>query len=796
MARIAQGRGIHAIPVLTGGLTDQVWVKSGEASKVDGCYFQVVGGVEKVKGVRNMVDWDSKELHLLNTRINAITTYRSRNGPEELIVSLSGDTSKAIGVFTNATTDAIEDGNGNVREKFIGGRILVLRNNRLEHPLLPHIAEGGAWDRVYSTDKTGSQYIAIGRVEPEDQYGGDFFATWAGWLFAVNGTDENIKWNGSYASVVGVHERPTPPRAKSKVSTRYHRDYSIGDEFSGAGDGDRGNLGNVEQRFQYRATFVSASGAEGPPSEAGEFAVTGRKYLDAVYDEIKQEWFTAKRRNDKLGNPTLHKPHANADLLGNELSQNPHRAIIEINGLDRPTQPDVIWRNIYKRARDGQYYFWRQVAANEEVVWDYESTLPSADMGSPLKEALTPPPTSKFVAFFRGRGYYIPTEFPSFVFYSDPGLPEQMSSALQYLDVNSVDGSVITGLYAFGDSLVVFKENSIWQVTALADGSPVLTPIDESVGGLAPRAVVLAYERLLFLGASGVYQFDGATIKPLSESLNTWWKNVYVEGLRTATAWLDESERRLFISLQSGPDDVNDMVICYHYQLDAITLVKGQKITASAHYKGEAVLGVQHDVGAKLGRAGRRFKQVSVRGSDLVLWGLGNSFSYEFRPGGGKATDNNSKTVSVSAGSVAGKIRFGPYSANQTGWDADETMEVMGIDLFAPYVGSHQLTIRWFKDRSPVPAGSRTISLNQDGYAGQKDRNTDLTSKAGWGETDRVWGTSSWNGDEQLFQRVVFPEAVICREIEVEFENGNEGEPFVLDGFVLWRTSKGSESQR
>ena len=784
MARIAQGKGVHAVPVITKGLTDQVWAKSGELSQVDGCYFQVIGGVEKVKGVRNLVDWDPKELHLLNTRINAIASYRSRNGPEELVVSLSGLSSKAIGIFNHAIASEMLDGLETV-EKYRGGRILVLRNDRLEHPDLPHIAEGSAWDPVYSEDKSGTQLIAKGRVEPEDQFGGDHFATWAGWLFVVNGTDENIKWNGSYAAIVGVHERPTPPRTRKLSSTRFHPDYSIGDEFSGAGDGDRGNLMNEEQTFQYRCTFVSKSGAEGPPSEPGNGVITGRVYRNATYDEVTKTWYTKKRPNavapngDYLAVEDLSFKFDSEDLL----SLNPHRAIVEISGFERPTQPDIVWRNIYKRAKDGGYYFWRQVAANERICFDYERVLDSSEMGSPLQEGLAPPPTSKYVAFFRGRGYYVPTEFPSFVFYSDPGLPEQMSSALQYLDVNSVDGSVVTGLYAFGDSLVVFKENSIWQVTSLADGSPVLTPIDESIGSLSPRAMTVAYERLIFLGAQGVYQFDGATIKPLSESLNAWWKNVYVGGLGTATSWLDERERRLFISLQSGPDDVNDLVVCYHYQLDAITLTRGQRITASTRYKGETILGVQHERVEDPARAKApklldqsTGQQVTpdpgVRNSDLVIWGLGDSFSYSFSAGGGN--DRKKPYTTETVGSSAGRVRFGPYSANQTGWNSSELMEVAGIDLFFPYAGTHELTIRWFKDRNPVAAGWGEIS----------------------GTEPKKWGTSTWNGDQQLLQRVTFPETLLCREIEIEFQNAEKNQPFVIDGFVIWRISKGAEAQR
>ena len=808
MARIAQGKGVHAVPVLTRGLTDRVWVRSGEISKVDGCYFQVVGGVEKVKGVRNLVDWNKLELHLLNTRINSMVSHRIRNGPEELVVSLAGDTAQALGAYENATNAAILDGSNNVKEKFRGGRILVLRNDRLEHPELPHIAQGSSWDRTYSDDKSGTQLIAQGRAMPQDQSGGDFFASWAGWLFAVNGVDENIKWNGDYAAVVGVHERPAPPKAKKISSTRFHRDFSIGDEFSGVGEGERGNLLNVEQKFQYRATFVNAAGAEGPPGEAGDAATTGTVYQDAIYDEQDQVWYTEKRPMvPLLGLPDFTYLFDPSKML----SQNPHRAIIEIRGLDRPTQPDIVWRNIYKRARDGQFHFWRQVSVNEQVVYDYENTLPSGAMGTPLKEGLAPPPTSKYVAFFRGRGYYVPGEFPSFVFYSDPGLPEQMSSALQYLDVNSIDGSEITGLYAFGDSLVVFKENSVWQITALADGSPVLTPIDESIGSLSPRASVLAYEKLVFLGRQGVYQFDGATIKPLSASLNTWWKNVYIEGLSTATSWLDEEERRLFISLQSGPDDVNDMVVCYHYQLDAVTLVKGQKITASTRYKGESLLGVQYDEESAGTRPVRdqsdsgpgpstsEVEGATIRNSDIVVWGLGNSFSTPFSPGGKKLSQAFGVTPvsnGKSAGSSAGMVRFGPYSANQTGWDSGETMEVSGLDIFFPYAGNHELTVRWYKDRNPIAEGSRTFVLSEEGHSGQHVANTDIESKSGWGESDKAWGESTWSGDQQLFQRITFPSTVLCREISIEFENSKEDQPFVIDGFVLWRVSKGSESQR
>ena len=835
MARIAQGKGFHAVPVLTKGLTDHVWSSSGEINRVDGCYFQVVGTVEKTRGVRNLVDWDKDSFHLLNTRINAMTAFQSIGGPDELIVSLSGDSGAANYVYPIAAGKLLKTGTNQTKDKYRGGRVLVLRGRTLEHEVIPHISLGSEWDNSFGEEDLGGDgFIVARRADPQDQFDGDYFSNWGGMLFVSNGVDANVKWDGNYASAVGVHVTPAAPRTSRNSSPGMHPDFSIADEWAGAGGAWRGNEANTVQRFQYRCTFVSQSGAEGPPSMPGTSVNTGEVYRTVIPATagVWEEFFGIEPEEGDLDMVYV-TAHNKVPI-----EPNPYRAVIRIDGLDAPSQSDIVWRNIYKRAKDGEYYFWRQVAVNEKAVYDHENVLDSAAMGTPLVEGRQAPPTSKFIGFFRGRGYYVSMSYPSFVFYSDANLPEQVSSALQYLDVNSSDGRPITGLFALGDSLVVFKESSVWQVTSLADGSPVLTPVTESIGSLSPRASILAYERLLFIGERGVYQYDGATVRPLSESLNKWWSNVYVAGLKTATSWLGEDERRLFISMQSGPGVENDMVVCYHYQLDAVTVIKGQRITASTRYKGESLLGVRlprrsfeltsrnlpgagggQGAATEVGHGGPDgpslpFQTVTkkVTNSDIVIWGLGDSMEYEYLPGG-EIDQVTKRPVTVSAGSIAGKIRFGPYSANQTGWNSDEEMEVAGIDVFFPYCGNQSVTVRWYKNRDPEAVGTRTFQLNQRGTAAQKTANQDLEDTVGWAEDDFLTGTEGveyktwesvpsqdddgkWSGRRQLFQRLVFPETVVCREIEIEFENGNEKEPFMIDGFVLWRASKGSERQR
>lgn len=812
MARIAQGKGFHAVPVLTRGLSDRVWAASGEINRVDGCYFQVVGTVEKVKGVRNLVDWDKDNFHLLNTRINAMTAFQSIGGPDELIVSLSGDSGVAQSFYPVGAGKLLKPGTDQTKDKYRGGRVLLLRGRTLEHDAIPHISIGSEWHDSFGEEHLGGDgFIAARRADAQDQFDGDYFANWGGWLFVSNGLDANIKWDGSYASVVGVHATPAAPRVIKQSGPGMHPDFSIADEYPGAGGIIRGNESNTAQKFVYRCTYVNESGAEGPPGGPSNAVTAGEVYRDIkpASQDVILDFFGL---TPEEGDPDF----VYVTQGGDPIEPNSWRAVIRIDGFDVPSQSDIVWRNIYKRAKDGEFYFWRQVSVNEKAVYDHENVLDSAAMGTPLVEGRSAPPTSKFVGFFRSRGYYVSTSFPSFVFYSDANIPEQVSSSLQYLDVNSADGRPITGLFALGDSLVVFKESSVWQVTSLADGSPILTPVTESVGSLAPRGSILAYERLLFIGERGVYQYDGAAVRPLSENLNRWWSNVYVEGLRTATSWLDEKERRLFISMQSGPGVENDMVVCYHYQLDAVTVIKGQRVTASAKYKGESLLGVrlpEKTVTVGSLNPTRPGTDVSVTNSDIVIWGLGDSMEYDYLPGGEADPDDPKAPVTVSAGSIAGQIRFGPYSANQTGWNSDEEMEVAGIDVFFPYCGNQTVTVRWYKNRNPEAVGARTFHLNQQGTAAQKTDNQDLSNVIGWAEDGYAAGTEGveyktwenapgedddgkWNGRRQLFQRLVFPEAVVCREIEIEFENGNEKEPFMIDGFVLWRASKGSERQR
>ena len=718
MARVAQGRGTRAIPVLTKGLSDMLWAKGGESSKVDGVFFNVTGGVEKSHGLRELTHWTPGSPNpFQGKRIDAVSHFRSPRGPDELLVASGGE------VWFLRGHKSFTDGNAR--------QMRVLRD----------------------------------RSVPSSPYDGEYFAARNQWLFMTNGIDRNMKWDGMKVTDVGVHAVPAPPDASRLVNENVPPSAAsvIGNEWrtSYSLDADA----DTRTYFQYRATFVSSSGHEGSPSRPGRRTSVGR------YN-----------------------------------SPDGARAVVKIDSLDPPPEDsDIQWRNIYKLGKDGTYYFWRQVGANESVVYDFEMPLPAGGAAVALREDTVPPPTSKFVGFSRGRGYYVPTAHPSFIFYSRPSLPEELSS-MNFLDVSSEDGEPITGLIAFSDSLIVMKPSSLWQITALANGNPVLTPVINGIGSVAPRANIVAYNRLIFVNDAGVYHYDGGSVRPLSTELNSWWKVVDKEYLKNAVGWLDEENRRLFLAVPLSGKPLLDTLVVYHYELEAFSIIRGQQIHAATRWMGETVLGVElvDQEANHLYSAGTcdlflyGLESGSCTASDIVLdpnvYSTSTDAHQDDKEIRVKPELQDFVTRDMTSCEPRGLIRFGPYSATETGWSSNDLMEVAGLDVFFRHTGNHSLEIRWYKDRNPTPAGTLTLRLNQDGVLAVMNENKDLEEVKGW---EKTWGApETWGGTRHLYQRVKFPETLLCREIEVEFFNNETHEPFHIDAFVLWRVSKGQEAQR
>lgn len=71
-------------------------------------------------------------------------------------------------------------------------------------------------------------------------------------------------------------------------------------------------------------------------------------------------------------------------------------------------------------------------------------------------------------------------------------------------DVNRYDGEKVTGFGFFQDALIIFKENSIWQMTLNEESLPVVSRITNAYGCVAHGSITTVENDCYFLGREGV----------------------------------------------------------------------------------------------------------------------------------------------------------------------------------------------------------------------------------------------------------------------------------------------------
>lgn len=79
-----------------------------------------------------------------------------------------------------------------------------------------------------------------------------------------------------------------------------------------------------------------------------------------------------------------------------------------------------------------------------------------------------------------------------------------------YVDIDKDSGDQVTGLIEFQNSIIVFKERSIWKVTLEADGSLVIPTVEliiRGVGCVSHRTIKHVENDVFFLSRKGVFTF-------------------------------------------------------------------------------------------------------------------------------------------------------------------------------------------------------------------------------------------------------------------------------------------------
>lgn len=187
-----------------------------------------------------------------------------------------------------------------------------------------------------------------------------------------------------------------------------------------------------------------------------------------------------------------------------------------VSKLDTSTYMTVAWSavtgaigyNVYGRKTTG-YYFMSYVEGNGSTSY--------VDKGVDTpNEAFTPPEGNSTGG---QKGKYISLYKDSLFISGDPSNPSRLyysggGDKLEdftigggggFIDISKNDGTAITGTIVFKNSLIVFKERSIYQFSFTSTGLPQVEQVNPGVGCIAPRSIVAVENDVFFASEFGVY---------------------------------------------------------------------------------------------------------------------------------------------------------------------------------------------------------------------------------------------------------------------------------------------------
>jgi len=138
------------------------------------------------------------------------------------------------------------------------------------------------------------------------------------------------------------------------------------------------------------------------------------------------------------------------------------------------------------------------------------------------------------------------------------------------------DNSPITAVAGLGDNLVVFKQDSIWQMVFNGVDSDTGLPtfiaqlVVTGVGCVAQGSVQQIRGRLIFLGEDGFYAFDGTpNIKKISENVNTTTARINPSHRVFSTAVNWRSKYCYLCSTALDESGTNNIIFVYDYKHEA-----------------------------------------------------------------------------------------------------------------------------------------------------------------------------------------------------------------------------------
>jgi len=164
--------------------------------------------------------------------------------------------------------------------------------------------------------------------------------------------------------------------------------------------------------------------------------------------------------------------------------------------------------NVYGR-KDGFWTFITYLEGNGSTSYVDKGTVTPSPVFTPPEGNSTGGQKGKYIALYKDSLFIFgdPSN-PSRLYYSGGGdniTDFTIGGGGGFIDISKNDGQVGTGLIVFKNTLIVFKEESIYQFSFDSSGLPQVVQVNPSIGCIAPRSIVAVENDIFFASRRGVF---------------------------------------------------------------------------------------------------------------------------------------------------------------------------------------------------------------------------------------------------------------------------------------------------
>lgn len=196
--------------------------------------------------------------------------------------------------------------------------------------------------------------------------------------------------------------------------------------------------------------------------------------------------------------------------------------------------------NVYGR-KDGLWHFIASVEGNASNTYVDQGSVSDATVlasSLPPEGDTTGGPKGKYISLYKDTLFISgDPNNPSRLYYSGGGdkiNDFNISNGGGFIDIAKNDGTVITGTKVFKNTLLVFKQDSIYQFSFDTSGLPNVVQVNPAIGCIAPRSIIQVENDIYFASRRGIftvgneigYAFDVLRTNELSAKVRSLYQGV------------------------------------------------------------------------------------------------------------------------------------------------------------------------------------------------------------------------------------------------------------------------------